>query len=196
MPATTLAPRPPIHHRAILILSASACIASSIACAPLPPEAGHLALASGSAIDTLRAEHAALIRTVTDIRRAEVDANFPSIYAEAEAAVRARHNLAPHDPLSLDHRLDAVAIAIGVRDELLLTVSTTEANLLNRADLHHAHARRLTDALSAYLLARTSAEELRANLANAAARRVGIDPEALSQSIDRSIADALTPTNP
>jgi hypothetical protein len=149
------------------------------ACATIPPEASQLAIASSSAVDTLRAEHSALVRAVSESRRIEIDAQFSSIYAEAEAAVRTRHNLPSDAPLSLEHRLDAAAIAMGARDDLLSAIAQTESDLLARADLHHAHARRMTDALSAYLLARTNSDDLRAALGRTLATRLGIDPDAL-----------------
>ena len=179
MPAHILAPRPP--HRASVLrllgaLSAGAATVLSVACSPVPPEAAQLALASRSAVDTLRSEHAALVRAVSATRRADIDARFDAIYADAEAAVRARHNLAPGAPLTLEHRLDITAITLSARDELLASIAQSESDLLARAELHHAHARRMTDALGAYLLARTDADQLRASLAQAAASRLGLDP--------------------
>ena len=94
--------------------------------------------------------------------------------------MRESHNLGPEDPLSPEQRLDVSAVVIGLRDEVLAGIAQTEASLLARSDRHHAHARRLTDALSAYLLARTESEALRRSLAEAASRRVGIDPDALT----------------
>lgn len=179
MPTAILAPRPPRRAPVLRLLSALTAATGSvcaIACSPVPPEAAQLALASGSAVDTLRAEHAALVRAVSATRRAEIDARFDAIYADAEAAVRARHNLVPTDPLSLEHRLDIAAITLSARDELLAGIAQSESDLLARADLHHAHARRMTDALGAYLLARTDADQLRASLAQAAATRLGLDP--------------------
>lgn len=185
VPAITLSPRPP--HRApavrlFVALTATTGLISSIACSPLPPEAAQLAIASSSAVDTLRDEHAALVRAVTASRRAEIEAQFEAIYADAEAAVRSRHNLALGQPLSLEHRLDITAITLSVRDDLLATIAQTESDLLTRAELHHAHARRMTDALSAYLMARTDADQLRDSLARAAAARIGLDPQTLDLS--------------
>src|SRR5690606_1976510 len=136
-------------------------------------------LASSSAVDTLRDEHAALVRAVSATRRAEIDDRFDAIYADAEGAVRARHGLSPTDPLTREHRLDIAAITISARDELLAAIAQTESDLLARAELHHAHARRMTDALGAYLLARTDADQLRAALAQAAAARLGIDADSV-----------------
>lgn len=182
MPTAILAPRPP--HRATVLrllgaLTAAAASVCAAACSPVPPEAAQLALASSSAVDTLRAEHAALVRAVSATRRAEIDSRFDALYADAEAAVRIRRNLAPGDPLTLEHRLDIAAITLSARDELLASIAQSESDLLSRAELHHAHARRMTDALGAYLLARTDADELRASLAQAAAARLSIDPALL-----------------
>ncbi|MFU8828491.1 MAG: hypothetical protein ACNA8P_03550 [Phycisphaerales bacterium] len=173
------------------VLSLASLVAG--ACVTIPPEASQLAIASSSAVDTLRAEHSALVRAVSESRRIEIDAQFSSIYADAEAAVRTRHNLSPDAPLSQDHRLDIAAIAIGVRDDLLSAIAQTEAELLARSDLHHAHARRMTDALSAYLLARTNSDDLRAALSAAAARRLGIDPAALdpAQVLDELLDSSI-----
>jgi len=193
MPALILAPRPP--HRApvlrlLCVMTAAAGSVCAAACSPVPPEAAQLAIASSSAVDTLRSEHAALVRAVSATRRAEIDDRFDAIYADAEAAVRARHNLGPTDPLTLDHRLDIAAITLSARDELLASIAQSESDLLARADLHHAHARRMTDALGAYLLARTDSDELRASLAQAAATRLGIDPNLLdpTQALDELLA--------
>ncbi len=188
MPAHILTPRPPHHAiglRLLGALSAAAASVLSVACSPVPPEAAQLALASSSAVDTLRDEHAALVRAVSATRRAEIDARFDALYADAEAAVRARYNLAPTDPLTLEHRLDITAITLSARDELLASIAQSESDLLSRAELHHAHARRMTDALGAYLQARTDTDQLRSSLAQAAAARLGIDPALLDP------ADAL-----
>lgn len=195
MPALILTPRPPHLAPVLRLLSALTATAGSvcaIACSPVPPEAAQLALASSSAVDTLRSEHAALVRAVSAARRAEIDDRFDAIYAEAEAAVRARHNLAPADPLTLEHRLDIAAITLSARDELLASIAQSESDLLARAELHHAHARRMTDALGAYLLARTDADQLRASLARAAASRLGLDPEALDPSV--ALDELLAPS--
>jgi hypothetical protein len=185
MPAITLSPRPPHHAPVLRVLAAITAAAGSItlfACAPLPPEAAQLAIASSSAVDTLRHEHATLIRAVTSARRAEIESQFEAIYADAEAAVRSRHDLAPEQPLSLEHRLDITAITLSVRDDLHAAIAQTESDLLARAELNHTHARRMTDALSAYLMARTDADQLRASLTSAAATRIGLDPQTLDIS--------------
>ncbi|MFG0292375.1 MAG: hypothetical protein ACF8MJ_04395 [Phycisphaerales bacterium JB050] len=193
--AAVLSPRPPQFppHRApgLRLLGAlGACAATvlSVGCSPVPPEAAQLALASSSAVDTLRDEHAALVRAVSATRRAEIDTRFEAIYADAEGAVRTRHGLSPTDPLTLEHRLDIAAITLSARDELLAAIAQTESDLLARTELHHAHARRMTDALGAYLLARTDADQLRAALAQAAAARLGIDADSVDSLLDPSAA--------
>lgn len=194
MHTAILSPPPPSRAQILRLLGAAACCVGSvcaIACSPVPPEAAQLALASGSALDALRAEHTALVRAVSESRRIEIDAQFSSIYADAAAAVRARHNLPPDAPLSLEHRLDIAAITLSARDELLASIAQSEADLLARSDLHHAHARRMTDALSAYLLARTDSDDLRASLGRTLATRLGIDPANLDPS--QALVDLLAP---
>ncbi|MCR9216521.1 MAG: hypothetical protein NXI14_04890 [bacterium] len=186
MPCAALAPRPPrfpAPSRLLPLLGAcTACAASlfSIGCAPLAPEASQIAASSSSAIDALRAEHEALIRAISASERERLDQRFAQLHAEAERIVRASHNLGPDDPLAPEQRLDVSAVVIGLRDEVLAGIAQTEASLLARSDRHHTHARRLTDVLGAYLLARTESEALRRSLAEAASRRVGIDPDALT----------------
>jgi len=195
LPALPMSPRPP-HRAPVLRLLAAITAATGsitlIACSPLPPEAAQLAIASSSAVDTLRDEHAALVRAVSTSRRAEIESQFSSIYSDAEAAVRTRHNLPPDAPLSLEHRLDIAAITLSARDDLLSAIAQTEADLLARSDLHHAHARRMTDALSAYLLARTDSDDLRAALGRTLATRLGIDPDALDPA--QALDDLLSPS--
>lgn len=186
MPCAALSPRPPrfpAPSRLLPLLGAcTACAASlfSGGCAPLAPEASQMAASSSGAIDALRAEHDALIRAISASERERLDQRFAQLHAEAERIVRASHNLGPEDQLAPEQRLDVSAVVIGLRDEVLAGIAQTEASLLARSDRHHAHARRLTDALSAYLLARTENEALRRSLAEAASRRIGIDPDELT----------------
>ena len=186
MPCAALAPRPPrfpAPSRLLPLLGACTLAGAALlsgGCAPLAPEASQIAASSSGAIDTLRAEHEALIRAISASERERLDQRFASLHAEAERIVRTSHNLGPDDPLSPEQRLDVSAVVIGLRDEVLAGIAQTEAALLARSDRHHAHARRLTDALSAYLLARTESEALRRSLAEAASRRIGIDPDALT----------------
>lgn len=186
MPCAALAPRPPRFPAPSQLLpllgACTACAASlfSGGCAPLAPEASQIAASSSGAIEALRAEHEALIRAISASERERLDQRFASLHAEAERIVRESHNLGLDDPLSPEQRLDVSAVVIGLRDEVLAGIAQTEASLLARSDRHHAHARRLTDALGAYLLARTESEVLRRSLADAASRRIGIDPDALT----------------
>ena len=186
MPCAALAPRPPrfpAPSRLLTLLGAcTACAASlfSGGCAPLAPEASQIAVSSSGAIEALRAEHEALIRAISASERERLDQRFAQLHAEAERIVRDSHNLGPEAPLAPEQRLDVSAVVIGLRDEVLAGIAQTEASLLARSDRHHAHARRLTDALGAYLLARTESEALRRSLAEATSRRVGIDPDQLN----------------
>ena len=183
MPCTALSPRPPRVRNLAHLLGACSLAGASLligACSPLAPEASQIAAASSDAIATLRTEHETLIRAIGASERERLDQRFAALHAEAERIVRESHNLEPDDPIPPELLIDVSAVVIGLRDDALNGIAQTEASLLARSDRHHAHARRLTDALSAYLLARTESEALRHSLAEAAARRVGIDTDALT----------------
>ena len=183
MPCAALSPRPPRARNLVRLLCACSLAGVSLligACSPLTPEASQIAAASSAALATLRTEHEALIRASGESERERLDQRFAALHAEAERIVRESHNLEPDDPIPPELLIDVSAVVIGLRDEALNGIAQTEASLLARSDRHHAHARRLTDALSAYLLARTESEALRRSLADAAARRIGIDPDDLT----------------
>ncbi|XOV76397.1 MAG: hypothetical protein ACFHWZ_05615 [Phycisphaerales bacterium] len=175
-------PRLPAPSRLLPLLGAcTACAASlfSGGCAPLAPEASQIAASSSGAIDALRRARGADPRD----QRVRARATRPALRPVARRGRADRPRLArprPRGPAGAEQRLDVSAVVIGLREEVLAGIAQTEASLLARSDRHHAQARRLTDALSAYLLARTESEALRRSLAEAASRRVGIDPDELT----------------